>query len=214
MALNPDLVGFVQASLRRGIARSDIETALVGAGWPPEQVERALAGFADVAGFPIPVPRPAASVKPREAFLYAVMFLAMFVSAFNLGALVFGGVDLAFPHPQDPPEETIRDNIRWAVSLLVVACPVFLYVARVVRRAVAADPSARASRLRQQLTYVTLFIASLVLIGTVSAVVYNFLDGAVTVRFVLKVLTVGAIAGVAFTHHLRELRDAETDPAT
>ena len=214
MALNPDLIGFVKESLERGVSRPDIEAALIRAGWPAHQVGQALARFSDAPGLPIPVPRPAIHVKPREAFLYAVMFLALFVSAFNLGALVFGGVDLAFPHPQDPPEEVTRDGIRWAVSLLVVACPVFLYVAAVIRRAVASDPSARASRLRQQLTYVTLFIASFVLLGSVAAVVYNFLDGAVTVRFALKVLTVGAIAGSAFGYYLRDLRAAETDPET
>ena len=214
MALNPDLIGFVRESLARGVSRPDVEEALIRAGWPPHQVGQALARFADAAGFPIPVPRPAVSVKPREAFLYAVMFLALFASAFNLGALAFGIVDLAFPHAEDPPEEVTRDGIRWAVSILVVACPVFLYVAAVIRRAVASDPSARASRLRHQLTYVTLFIASFVLVGSVAAVVYNFLDGAVTVRLVLKVLTVGAIAGTAFAYYLRDLRDAETDPET
>ena len=214
MALNPDLIGFVRESLARGVSRPDIEAALVRAGWPAHQVAQALARFADAAGFPIPVPRPAVSVKPREAFLYAVMFLALFVSAFNLGALVFGVVDLAFPHASDPPEEFTRDAIRWAVSVLVVACPVFLYVARVIGRTVQSDPTARASRLRQQLTYVTLFIASCVLIGSIAAVIYNFLDGAVTVRFVLKVLTVGAIAGSAFAYYLRDLRAAEEDPET
>ena len=214
MALNPDLVGFVKESLQRGVSRPDIEEALIRAGWPSHQVGQALARFADAAGLPIPVPRPAIHVKPREAFLYAVMFLALFVSAFNLGALVFGAVDLAFPHAEDPPEEFTRDGIRWAVSVLVVACPVFLYVAAVIRRAVVSDPTARASRLRQQLTYVTLFIASCVLIGSVAAVVYNFLGGAVTVRFVLKVMTVGAIAGAAFAYYLRDLRAAEADPET
>ena len=214
MALSPDLVGFVRESLERGVSRPDIEAALIRAGWPPDQVAQALARFVDAAGFPIPVPRPSISVKPREAFLYAVMFAALFASAFNLGALLFGLVDLAFPHPEDPPREFTRDGIRWAVSLLVVACPVFLYVAAVIRRTVSSNPSARASRLRQQLTYVTLFIASCVLIGSVAAVVYNFLDGAVTVRFVLKVLTVGAIAGSAFGYFLRDLRAAETDPET
>ena len=214
MALNPDLVGFVKESLERGVSRTDIETALVGAGWPPDQVAQALARFVDAAGFPIPVPRPSISVKPREAFLYGVMFLALFVSAFNLGALVFGFVDLTFPHPEDPPAEITRDGILWAVSMLVVAGPVFLYVAAVIRRAVSSNPSARASRLRQQLTYVTLFIASCVLLGSVAAVVYNFLDGAVTVRFVLKVLTVGAVAGSAFGYYLRDLRAAENHPET
>ena len=214
MALSSDLVGFVKLNLERGVSRPDIEAVLIGAGWPPDQVARALARYVDAPGFPSPVPRPSVSVKPREAFLYAVMFLALFVSAFNVGALVFGVVDLAFPHPQDPPEEFTRDAIRWAVSVLVVASPVFLYVARVIGRSVQSDPTARASRLRQQLTYVTLFIASCVLIGSVAAVVYNFLDGAVTVRFVLKVLAVGAIAGSAFAYYLRDLRDAEADPET
>ena len=213
MALSPDLVEFVKESLGRGIARPDIEDALRRAGWPRDQIQTALLRFED-AEYPIPVPRPAISVKPREAFLYAVLFAALFVSAYNLGALVFGFVDLAFPHAEDIPAERTRDNIRWSVSLLVVAAPVFLYVFRVVRRMVQSSPGARASRVRHQLTYITLFIASAVLIGDVAAVVHNLLDGAVTLRFLLKVLTVAAIAGSAFTYYLRDLREAEADPET
>ena len=213
MALNPDLVEFVKESLGRGIARSDIEDALIGAGWPRDQVRTALLHFADAA-FPVPVPRPTISVKPREAFLYAVLFAVLFVTAYNLGALVFGVVDLTFPHAEDIPAERTRDGIRWAVSLLVVGTPVFLYVARIVGRLVRSNPTARASRVRRQLTYITLFIAAAVLIGDVAAVVYNLLDGAVTARFLLKVLTVAAIAGSTFTYYLRDLREAEADPET
>ncbi len=213
MALSLDLVDFVRESLRRDLARTDVEAALLDAGWPPDQVRQAMGRFAD-RDFPIPVPRPAVSAKPREAFLYAVLFTGLFVSAYSLGALVFGLVDLAFPHPEDIPAERTRDGVRWSVSVLVVASPVFLYVSRVVRRLMQSSPGAHASRVRHQLTYVTLFIASAVLIGDVAAVVYNLLDGAVTARFLLKVLTVAAIAGGAFTYYLRDLREAEADPET
>ncbi len=213
MALNPDLVDFVKESLTRGIPRPRIEAALILADWPPDQVRQALARFADT-DLPLPVPRPSLTVKPREAFLYAVMFVALFASAFQLGALLFGFVDLGLPHPDDPPATVIHDRVRWAVSLLVVASPLFLYVTSTVRRRVRTDPIARASRLRQQLTYVTLFIASCVLVGSVAAVVYNFLDGAFTLRFLLKVATVGVIAGSIFGYYLRELRAAEADPET
>ena len=77
MPLNPDLVGFVKESLERSVPRRDIEETLTGVGWPPDQIRLALARFADAAGYPIPVPRPSNSVKPREAFLYAVMFAAL-----------------------------------------------------------------------------------------------------------------------------------------
>ena len=60
------------------------------------------------------------------------------------------------------------------------------------RRRFSSNPCARRRGARP------LLIASCVLIGSVAAVVYNFLDGAVTVPFVLKVLAVGAIAGTAF----------------
>ena len=84
MALSPELVGFVREGLDRGLPREQIADILIRAGWPADQVRRALAGFADIES-PIPVPRPAVSSRPREAFLYVVMFMALFVSAFTLG---------------------------------------------------------------------------------------------------------------------------------
>ena len=148
--LSPDLVSFVKEGLGRGLSRGEIEDILVRAGWPADQVRRSLAGFADV-GSPIPVPRPAVSTRPREAFLYVVMFMALFVSAFNLGAVLFALVDLALPDPAGVPPELLRELLRLSVSALVVASPVFAYVAQVVRRGVEAQPSARTSRIRLQL---------------------------------------------------------------
>ena len=211
MALNPELVGFVREALDRGLPRERIEDILIRAGWPADQVRRALAGFADVES-PIPVPRPAVSTRPREAFLYVVMFLALFVSAFNLGAVLFRLIDIALPDPAGLPPEVIRELLRLSVSALVVASPVFAFVTRVIRRGVEAQPSARASRIRVQLTYLTLFVASCVLVGAVTALVYSFLGGQLTARFVLKSLTVTAIAGGAFGYYLRDLREAEHEP--
>ena len=211
MALSPELVGFVREGLERGLARGQIRDILTRAGWPPDQVRRALAGFADVE-FPIPVPRPAVSTRPREAFLYVVLFMALFVSAFNLGAVLFALIDLALPDPAGLPPVVIREMLRLSVSALVVASPVFAFVTRVIRRGVEAQPSARASRIRQQLTYFTLFVASCVLVGAVTAIFYSFLGGELTARFVLKALTVTAIAGGAFGYYLRDLRAAEQAP--
>ena len=211
MALSPELVGFVKEGLDRGLPREQIADILIRAGWPADQVRRALAGFADVES-PIPVPRPAVSTRPREAFLYVVMFMALFVSAYALGAVVFGLIDLALPDPAGMPLEVIRELLRLSVAALVVASPVFAFVTRVIRRGVEAQPSSRRSRIRQQLTYLTLFIASCVLVGAVTALVYSVLGGELTARFVLKSLTVTAIAGGAFGYYLRDLRQAERDP--
>ena len=211
MALSPELVDFVRAGLDRGLPREQIADVLCRAGWPRDQVRRALAGFADMET-PIPVPRPAVSTRPREAFLYVMMFMAQFVSAFTLGAVLFGLIDLALPDPAGMLPEAIREQLRLSVAALVVASPLFAFVTRVIRRGVEAQPSSRGSRIRLQLTYLTLFVASCVLVGAVTALVYSFLGGELTGRFVLKCLTVTAIAGGAFGYHVRDLQQAERDP--
>ena len=141
-----------------------------------------------------------------------MMFMALFVSAFNLGAVLFRLIDLALPDPAGMPPEVIRELLRLSVSALVVASPVFAFVTRVIRRGVETQPSSRGSRIRLQLTYLTLFVASCVVVGAVTALVYSLLGGQLTARFVLKSLTVTAIAGGAFGYYLRDLREVEGDP--
>ncbi len=216
MALRGDLVAFVKESLRGGLTRPQIEEALIQAGWPPDQVKQALAGFADI-DFPVPVPRPVPYVTAREAFLYVVMFGTLFASAFSLGALLWGLLDLAFPVADATAKaaEQAREVIRWSVSWLLVAVPVFLCVTLLIRRDIRAKPTSRASKVRRQLAYVTLFIASCVLIGDVVVLVFNFLGGEeVTTRFILKALVVAAIAGGTFGYFVWDLREAETEPET
>jgi Domain of unknown function (DUF5671) len=211
MAISDELFAFVRDALTRGLSRRDVEVALRQAGWSPERVDAALAAFAQV-DFPIPVPRPQPSLSAREAFTYLLVFTTLYTVAFNLGRLSFEFINLAFPDPaSSPPQRFVADSIRWSVSSLIVALPVFLYMSRTASRAVAIDPNMRLSPVRRWLTYLTLFIAACVLIGDFVSLVYSVLGGELTVRFVMKVMTVGAIAGTVFWYYLSELRLDERD---
>jgi hypothetical protein len=101
--------------------------------------------------------------------------------------------------------------MRWAVASLIIALPVFLYTQRLIGRALATDPDKRSSGVRRWLTYLTLFLAALVLIGDFVVVLTNFLSGEIAPRFLLKALVVFAIAGVVFRHYLSDLRRDEVD---
>jgi len=207
MAVNEELVGFVRDALSRKVPRAEIELALQRGGWTREQTRAALAAFVDT-DFPLPVPRPRPYLSAREAFLYVVLFVTLYTSAYYLGSLIFDIVNRAFP---DPSWETfrydndyLRDQMRWSVSALIVAFPVFLYMSWLTGRAIQQDPVKRASNVRRWLTYLTLFIAAATLIGDVTTLVYNLLGGELTTRFVLKVVTVALIAGTGFTYYLRD----------
>ena len=210
MATNEELRSFVKDGLARGVPRDELADVLARAGWAASDVHGALTSFAEVQ-FPIPVPRPQPYLSARDAFMYLLMFSTLYVSVFSLGNLVFQFINQAFPDPAAASfaAESTRQAIRWSVSYLIVAFPVFLSVSRLIGRDLAADPSERASKVRRWLTYLTLFGAAGVLIGDVTTLVYNLLGGELTVRFLLKVLTVGSIAGTVFWYYLSDLRADE-----
>jgi hypothetical protein len=211
MAADDELIGFVREALGRGLARSEVEAILVQAGWSTERVRSALGAFAAIDS-PIPVPRPRPSLSAREAFMYLLLFATLYTVVWNLGSLIFQFINLAYPDPAAFDREAIsRTAIRWSISALIVALPVFLYMSHLTGRAVTVDPTKRASPIRRWLTYVTLFIAASVLIGDVMTLVYNVLGGELTHRFVLKVLTVGVLAGTSFWYYLSDLRRDERE---
>ena len=207
-----DLELFVREALGAGQSRPAIEAALAQAGWPREQVDDALGAYADVA-FPVPVPKPRPYLSAREAFLYLVLFATLYVSAYHLGSLLFDLINHALPDPADQQYRLMQlgASMRWSVASLLVAFPVFLFVARLLGRELARNPAKRLSVVRRWLTYMTLFLAAGIVIGDLITAVYNVLGGELTLRFSLKVLVVGAIAGTVFAWYLHDLRREERE---
>ncbi len=210
MAANSELIDFVRAALTRGMPRTEVEDALARAGWSGEMIRDAMGGFADI-GFAIPVPRPKAYLSAREAFLYLLLFTTLYLTAYNAGSLLFDLINRAFPDPAVPAyPEYVRASVRWALSSLIVACPVFVALSMVVERSVRRDPVKRRSHVRRWLMYFTVFVAASVLMGDFITLVYNALGGELTTRFVLKVLTIATIAGTIFGYYLADLRLEDT----
>lgn len=211
-AATQDLELFVREALSRGQSREAIEAALDGAGWPREQALSALNAYALV-DFPVPVPKPRPYLSAREAFLYLVLFVTLYVAAWHLGSLLFDLINRAFPDPADSRYTVMRmgDSVRWSIASVVTAFPVFLFVARYLGRELTRNPVKRLSAVRRWLTYVTLFIAVTVLIGDVITLVYTVLGGEFTIRFGLKVLVAAVIAGATLGYYLNDLRRDERE---
>lgn len=196
------LKDFVRAALQSGATREQTTSILKQAGWPADQIDDALAQYADLA-FPIPVPRPRQQVSAREAFLYLVMFSMLYVSVYNLGNLLFQFVNLAWP-------DLVLDyygrasqlgSIRFSTSALLIAYPLFLLLALQINRQLVLNPALRLSAVRRWLTYLTLTVAACVIAGDLVYLVYSLLSGELSLRFVLKVAIVAALAGSTFGYY-------------
>ncbi|OFX03328.1 MAG: hypothetical protein A3E78_09525, partial [Alphaproteobacteria bacterium RIFCSPHIGHO2_12_FULL_63_12] len=204
-----NLLDFVKAALERGEARDRIKDVLKRAGWPEDQIDSALAAFADI-DFAVPVPRPRSYGSAREAFLYIVYFSLLGMIAGNTGGLAFAFIDHQFADQLTTNanynyNSFAATGLRWSVSALLVGFPIFLFLGWRLAAKKRKDPERRRSRVHAWLTYITLIFAAGALIGDLVAVVFQFLNGEIGTRFIAKAGVVGIIAASILWNYSRDV---------
>jgi len=125
--------------------------------------------------------------------------------------VLFALAERLFPDPLRSPIywRPYGEWVRAATAGIVIAFPIFLFLSRAIGREVAREPEKLGSPIRKWLTYLTLFVAALVIIGALTVLVTRALGGEAAPRFLLKVAVVILIAATVFGHYLGQLRHEE-----
>ncbi|MDO8496188.1 MAG: DUF5671 domain-containing protein [bacterium] len=148
---------------------------------------------------------------PRDVFLYLLSIITLVTIAVAFGILLYQYVDLQYPdlltEGYSWSKTGILSSVRNSMAVLIVVFPVFVWVSWFLRKDIAKHSEKRDLKIRRWLLYLTLFAASLVIIGDLVALLLNFLNGELSIRFALKVITVLFIASSVFAHYFSELRD-------
>lgn len=203
------LAVFVRDALSAGRTRDEIRRALLRAGWTENEVAAALRAWAETEFTP-PVPRPRATVTAREAFTYSLLFVTLAVSAWHITTLGFTLIDRWLPEPgAERYQYWGEERIRWSLAVLVVVFPLFLFIGWRLKRGATDEAARRRSAPRKWVGYLVLFLAAVTLVGDLVAVVYAFLSGDLTARFVAKAALVALMAGLIWVYFQGELKEAE-----
>lgn len=153
---------------------------------------------------------------PRDVFLHLLAIVTLYWSAVSFVTLCWQYINYFFPDILTGRYEYMgfQGPIRFAVASLIIVFPVFILVSWFLNKIYARESAVRESKIRKWLIYLTLFIASLVIIGDLISVVNTFLGGEITTRFILKALSVLLVAGVIFGYYLDDVRRSEPSKAT
>ncbi len=143
--------------------------------------------------------------SPRDVFMYLFATIALYFSAWSVINLLLQYISTAFPDPLNVGYDA-AGSVRWSMALLIIIFPAYLWVSRFLHRDLVASPEKGEIRIRRWLLYLTLFLAALLIIGDLVALINNFLNGELTMRFFLKVIAVLAVAGGIFWYYLYDLR--------
>ncbi|MDP3696840.1 MAG: DUF5671 domain-containing protein [Candidatus Taylorbacteria bacterium] len=154
------------------------------------------------------------SQLPRDVFLYLLSIITLIVSAVSLGIVVFQYINVYIPDIVSDPyfsRSSYLGSMRYALATLMIVFPVFVWVSWFLRKDINSFPEKRELKIRRWLLYLTLFVAALVIIGDLVALLRSFLEGELSQRFIFKVLTILFIAGSVLIHYLSELKDRDKE---
>jgi len=198
------LQDFIAHARSKSMDHQTIRQLLLSAGWKEKDIAEALAS----AALTMPVPSPKDVGSARDAFFHLLAFTTLYATVISLIVLAFQYIGKALP---DPAEGMIyydgsSSAIRWAMASIIVAFPIFLFLSRILYREAQRHPEKLASGVRRWLTYLTLFITAMVLIGDIVTLLFYFLEGELSVRFIMKVLALLVLTGLPFTYYLLTLR--------
>jgi competence protein ComGC len=132
--------------------------------------------------------------------------ISLYVSIVALIQILFGFITVQFPDPLNPWELTSASgSMRWGIALLVVFFPTYLVLTRTIN--VARRSGAQYLSFMKWLIYLSLVVGGAVLLGDLVSIIFNFLNGELTTRFLLKALTVLVVVGSAFVYYVYDARN-------
>lgn len=217
-----EVTRYIQAARKRDLSDRTIRENLLAEGWDLSVVETAL-----TADLPVPKP-PNGSRSPRpavssannanissptmwDAFEHILMFISMYVLAITIGLTLSLFVEKWFPGAPDMYES---GNNSWKLSMLrgyiaslIVSYPLFAFFFLRITRRTMDNPFVRTLKARKFLIYLTLVVAFIIVISNIISIIFNFLNGNVTLNFFLNFLIIVSISSLIFFYYLQQVKE-------
>lgn len=147
--------------------------------------------------------------SPRDIFLHLASIVALYGSAVSFLILVFQLINVWIPDISLGYYSYRSPSlIRGAIAALIVFFPMFITSLKMLSSSYKEDESRKKINIRKWLIYFTLFITAFVMAGDSISLIYNFLEGDLTLKFILKICAVFFVAVVIFVYYRHELKDS------
>lgn len=145
----------------------------------------------------------------KQFVLQLGALITLYLSLSFVLVLIFGIINLRFPDAAEGywQIEQAGSSVRLGIAMVVVFFPAYLGFTRVVNKMRRQNTEQTYLPLTRWLIYLSLLVSGLILLGDLVVVINTFLEGEITVRFILKALAVLVVIGSAFYYYLLDAKD-------
>ncbi|MFH0951356.1 MAG: DUF5671 domain-containing protein [bacterium] len=139
----------------------------------------------------------------KFAFFYMLSLVGLIFMAVATGIIIFNIIDMSI---LDVNNYFNDGGLKFGISALIIATPIYYILMWQINKQLRLGHLSKESAVRRWLTYLILFVTSVVVIGWLIAIINMFLNGELTTKFIFKALTVLIIAVIVFTYYLYDIK--------
>ena len=209
--MSNELEMYIKEHLKQGKSFSEIKNSLLSVGWNEKDIDKIILKTQESNKDNVPLPSMPKSKNHStlEIFVNIASFILLWIIVTSLGTLFFQIINKYFPDALAATKYGYYSNFRvsvinYAIASLVVAFPMYLWTIRFWFKGFSRDSQKEESRLSKWITYIILLVAGGTMVGDLIRIIFNFLEGELEVRFILKALTILVIAGLVFAFYFLE----------
>jgi hypothetical protein len=145
-------------------------------------------------------------VSVKDFFLNIGSIVALYTVVITLVTLLFTIINTAYPQVTNGYYSSSA-SISWPVATLIIAFPILIALMWLLEKQYKVEPERQNAGIHKWLTYLTLFVAGVVLAGDLITVIYYFIDGReLTTGFLLKVVALLVVSGGLFLYYVSDVR--------
>lgn len=225
------VIDYINKKVSDGLTLDVITSNLLSAGWSKELVDKAIFIHKNP---DVPVPEtfnlsrqgiptsstkhgPSVELNLWDAFEHILMFISLFVFVIALIFMLNQFVDIFLP---DPLKYDYRygdyygysgnwynEAIKVPLAMIIVSFPFFAFMFIRIQKRTHLNPELRKMLLRKILIYLTLIVTFVTLLYNVIAIIFNFLNGDLSINFFAHFAVSTSICAIVFGYFVRVVKD-------
>ncbi len=146
----------------------------------------------------------------KFAFFYLLSLVALIFVALSTGMIIFQIINKYIVDILNSYSGSYSDDVlKFAISAIIISAPIYYFTTKQIHKNLFSGALDKDSGIRKWLTYFVLLVSSVVMLGWLIGTVNSFLDGELTLKFILKALTAIGIAGIVFSFYLYDIKREE-----
>lgn len=146
----------------------------------------------------------------KFAFFYVLSLVTLVFTSLAVGMVIFQIINKKIIDLlSNAPGDFNQDILKFAISAIIIAAPIYFVMTWLINKNLLSGKLERGSGVRKWLTYFILLISAVVMISWLIGTINSFLNGELTLKFILKSLTSILISALIFSFYLYDIKREE-----